>query len=374
LQGSTRSEASPDGPASKRRLLRQGLVIALFGILLVLGAIEGVARLSGLRPNSNAYLQSRRLGHRWSPNYSGRFYNADGTGFTLTISSQGLRDREYAIPKPADTFRILALGDSVTYGHGYELEESYPKRLEVALAATAPADAPPVEVVNGGTADYSTDQELMWLQEWGLRFDPDVVLIGYVMNDARPWPPPPTWSAQVYNFFMQHSAAYSWYVEKTAINVTEQVRSQARKPGSGYSLYWSLEWVDDPDKLDDLYALSIEWTSTWDYDAMSDSLEALREIIRLGEREGFRVGIIIFPNDPQVRANVQPTTFDAREPQDRLLAFAEDEGVPALDLLPLFREHSDEGLFIDPVHLSSHGYELATEAILEFVREEGLAP
>ena len=49
------------------------------------------------------------------------------------ISAQGLRDREFAIPKPPDVWRVLILGDSVTYGFNVDISATFAKRLESLL-------------------------------------------------------------------------------------------------------------------------------------------------------------------------------------------------------------------------------------------------
>ena len=57
----------------------------------------------------------------------------NGPKITIRINSLGWRDREISLEKKEDTFRIVALGDSITFGWGVELHETYVKQLETIL-------------------------------------------------------------------------------------------------------------------------------------------------------------------------------------------------------------------------------------------------
>ncbi|MEC8893596.1 MAG: hypothetical protein VX901_09760, partial [Candidatus Poribacteria bacterium] len=57
----------------------------------------------------------------------------NGPEITIKINSQVWRDREISLEKQEDTFRIVALGDSITFGWGVELNETYIKQLETTL-------------------------------------------------------------------------------------------------------------------------------------------------------------------------------------------------------------------------------------------------
>lgn len=94
------------------------------------------------------------------------------------ISSQGLRDREFTLDKPNGVFRIVALGDSFTFGMAVELEETWPKQLESRLNRDRRT-----EVINFGVMGYDTTQEAETLREKAMNFHPDLVVIGYCLND-----------------------------------------------------------------------------------------------------------------------------------------------------------------------------------------------
>ncbi|MEW6365243.1 MAG: hypothetical protein AB1714_11485 [Acidobacteriota bacterium] len=105
-----------------------------------------------------------------------------GSWVTVTTNSMGLRGREAAFAKPPGTKRILALGDSYTFGLFVADDASYPAVLESLYRR----EGKNVEVVNAGFADgYSPDEQYAWLVNAGMKFKPDVVTYGFfVGNDV----------------------------------------------------------------------------------------------------------------------------------------------------------------------------------------------
>ena len=118
------------------------------------------------------------------PGYRGAFRPDPETGAAaeIAINSQGFRDREYALEKEPGTFRIAVLGDSIVWGHGLALEDTFPKQLERALGEAQPRR---VEVLNFGVSGYSTRQEVELYRVKASRFRPDLVIVGYCLNDAE---------------------------------------------------------------------------------------------------------------------------------------------------------------------------------------------
>jgi hypothetical protein len=100
------------------------------------------------------FLTDARRGQRLSPGYDGWF-----AGVPVRINSLGFRDRkDYPLDKAPNTFRIIVLGDSVTFGHGTLDETTYPHLLEQQLRAWRPNVN--WEVWNLGVPGYNTGQEL----------------------------------------------------------------------------------------------------------------------------------------------------------------------------------------------------------------------
>lgn len=95
------------------------------------------------------------------------------------INQDGIRDRDYSRKKPNGVFRIAAVGDSCTFGLGLELENTWPKQLERELQRTNPH----AEVINFGVMGYNTPQEAERIQDKVLGYAPDLIIIGYSLND-----------------------------------------------------------------------------------------------------------------------------------------------------------------------------------------------
>lgn len=101
----------------------------------------------------------------------------------------GCRDRDYAIPKPPGTVRVLTLGDSFAFGWGVGGDHVVANQLEELLRDRAKASGAGTtyEVINCGVPGYSTRDERFFYELFGHRYRPDVVLVLMVLNDDRSW-------------------------------------------------------------------------------------------------------------------------------------------------------------------------------------------
>lgn len=96
------------------------------------------------------------------------------------INGLGLRGPERAYAKPPGVRRVLLLGDSFVDGYTVDEDQTVRAVLERLLA---PDGA--VEVLNGGTHGYSTDQELLFFEAEGRRYAPDEVVLLFYYNDLH---------------------------------------------------------------------------------------------------------------------------------------------------------------------------------------------
>lgn len=100
----------------------------------------------------------------------------------VSTNSQGTRGPEFQIQKPENTFRILLLGDSMTFGWGVEDNETYASLLAENLNTWARKSniSTNFEVINAGFTDgKSLDSYYVYLKEKGLNFNPDLVIMDF---------------------------------------------------------------------------------------------------------------------------------------------------------------------------------------------------
>lgn len=100
--------------------------------------------------------------------------------YHIDTNSHGLRSDEIGSEKTADTYRVLILGDSFTFGEGVEVNERFDQQLK---KLSIPGKA--LEVINAGVMGYGTDQELLYLIHEGLKFKPNLVILMTYENDLE---------------------------------------------------------------------------------------------------------------------------------------------------------------------------------------------
>lgn len=173
--------------------VREGIInLSLFVIasLCVLFIIEialrflssSAAPLFMISTDPAVFQESSIIPWELKPSASDRFVALDFDTH-ITINSFGLRDKSRSLEKGNNTFRILILGDSFTYGFGVNNNESYPAVLEGLLNAELTPKH--FEVWNAGFASgYSPDTFYVYLREKGMAFNPDLIIVGiFVEND-----------------------------------------------------------------------------------------------------------------------------------------------------------------------------------------------
>jgi hypothetical protein len=171
---------------ARSALANAGLAVA--SLCVVALAVEGAARAWVYAAQARARAQAPALAPiryddvlGWAKT-PGAAHTVSRPEFEISLrfNSKGLRGPERDYPKPPGTRRVLILGDS--FAEGYYVEEGQSVRavLEDQLNR---AGCGRWEVINGGTLDYSTDQEYLFYKTEGRRYQPDAVVLLFYYND-----------------------------------------------------------------------------------------------------------------------------------------------------------------------------------------------
>lgn len=183
-------EPTPAQPAGRRRLsVRKRIAFALVLLLAPLLLLEGALRVMGwptgrirtVKKLVNFDSGSFNAGvGMFRPGAQSRVSWPPQLAYTVRINALGLRGPEVALEPPADKTRILALGDSMTFGYYVEQDQTFPARLQAELVA---GSWEAVEVVNGGAGGWSIEDQARFVEERALKLKPDVVTLNFCAND-----------------------------------------------------------------------------------------------------------------------------------------------------------------------------------------------
>ena len=170
---------------AKLKEARAGIVVIAMSFLLAIGAAELVLRtvdplgISYYELAGEYHLDKKADPHlifRHKSSWEKRYGNV-----LVTYNERGLRDRPVR-PKVEGEYRILALGDSVTFGWGVPQDQIFAFRLEQLMQSRLQR---PMRVINSGVGGYNTVQEVTYFKQEGVKFQPDLVVLTYVVNDIE---------------------------------------------------------------------------------------------------------------------------------------------------------------------------------------------
>jgi hypothetical protein len=157
-------------------------------LLLTLGVVEFLLRnfmpIDYRRPASELPQVAREIIYQ-AADVPGLDYelvpgvDTEAHGVSVTTNSYGMRGPE---PDPTRPEKIIVLGDSFTFGFGVQQDEIFPAVMQTELAATD------FDILNLAVSGYATHHEAAALKYKGLIWAPDVIIVGYVLNDPETEP------------------------------------------------------------------------------------------------------------------------------------------------------------------------------------------
>lgn len=262
-----------------------------------------------LQPNlSNVQLE-------YSPKYA--------APVTTSVSTNALGLRNGPIGPKADRFRIVAVGDSTTFGLGVAAADAWPSRLQSLLDP----DARLVEVINAGVSGYSAFQCLRYLQLHAERLEPDLIVATTGNNDVSIW---------------SDTSDMEAAARLAAPDALEQFQ-RAREQAFPYRLR--------PEKRPRL--------------TPGEYVDTLIEMRRFCDEQGWGLVLVKWPQLPKLTGQGE-AFLD-------YYGFLDEAGkttrTPIADPADALRAMAD-AVYTDDIHVNAVGYEIVARTVAEYVKED----
>jgi lysophospholipase L1-like esterase len=286
--------------------------------------------------------------------------------YHVQTNSVGLRNTE----EPSDkAFRILALGDSQTFGPYLANDDTWPFWTEVALRRHY-GDADKVQVFNAGISGYSIADELSYMKDKGVRFQLKLVLLAAFENDimdlrreGAPMRPKDG------SFSAIEIAIKTLGRSSALVAVAQRVRDSIDRKKAGVDVRRGEGEVSAPDAKPE------------DFDKLAARYEELfGELAKLLKERSIPFGVVFIPPSGAFGGG---TSFAAPV----VARAARANGVPYLDLTPIFGTIQDPQeriyllnwdqrtkAFTGNGHLSREGNAIAGKAVAKWLFENSLVP
>ena len=263
----------------------------------------------------------------------------------------GFRDIKHDTKKHNEKLqRVMVIGDSVSEGAGVEWDSIFASQLQTRLGHE-------YEVINMAMSGLNTPQEVHLLENQGLIYQPEVVILNFVLNDP--------------DFYTEYFATVQFAREKDStigilgLPINPDVKRYLR---SSALIYFVKERVENllgrlTGKQETNYYLSL-WQKEENRQKITDSFSKLNHLSKL---HSFRTLLVIWPlltdySNYQFTAIHQWVTSKARE-----------NGFDVLDLQGKFSRMSFRDLQVtaeDNVHPNALGHRVAAEAVYNFLRSD----
>lgn len=393
-------------PGGRRRPLAARLALAGGAAVLALLLVEVALRVVGFS-YPNFYRPDPRLGWALRPGESA-WWTREGHAF-VAVNAAGQRDRERARDKPAGTWRLALLGDSVVEAVQVPLEETFGQLLERRLAACPALAGRRVEVLNFGVAGYGTGQEYLAFTERALAYAPDAALLTFFAgndvadnlraldgNPRRPYFELAADGRLVYDDAFRRGRAFrtreragALYAVGNRLRLLQlgkaalAARRVQQQAGDGATPGIAAE--GGVDELVMRPPADATWEEAW---RVTEALVAATHRAASAEGVAFGVATATIPlqahPDPAARRAVAERlgVADLDYPDRRVAALGERAGFPVLPLAPALRERAERtgeplhGFANTPPatgHWNAAGHAAAAEALAPWVCRELVA-
>jgi hypothetical protein len=258
-------------------------------------------------------------------------------------NSRGYRDLEHEVAKPVGRRRLLSLGDSFAWGASIEWDDTYAQRVGRALGRRRPGES--WEVIQLALPGMNTVEQASQLLEEGFAYGPDVVVLGFVLNDSED------------ENAAEARRARDWVIEK------RERKSRVRRFLNQSLLYrlvsGRINATIENRRRTAAYLSQFEPG----YPGWQACQKALKLMGSLCRERGVPLVVLVFP----LFGQPLDASYPFAEAHARVAHAAAEAGARVVDLLPLYRGLRWDVLVVDGAddeHPNEIGHRIAAGALL----------
>ena len=276
---------------------------------------------------------------------------ADKRWSGMIANSHGFRNREFPLKKPAETYRIVCIGDSTTFGFGVDWNEAWPHRLEELLNARSSGSR--IEVINAGVPGYTSFQGLQYAKQLLPELQPDLVVVTFGNNDGWCWD--------------NHTDREFARSRRNRAGVPVLRSSRAMQLGTlwyqgrfGQPAHPDRQWADDVWS----YRTEPDWTPRV---PMNEFAKNLSEIARLCRSANSDIVLVQWPDRVQLGGLPTP-----RQPYLNIIeSVCDSQAISRVNLIPTFMARATEtrAMYLpdDNIHVDAAGNRIVADAVAHAV-------
>ncbi|HZR79949.1 MAG TPA: SGNH/GDSL hydrolase family protein [Candidatus Binatia bacterium] len=329
---------------------RARALLVFFGMLLALGTTE-----AALRFREREFRRGMEAANGWDPDQACNCADSELVYRPIPgrcgANSRGFVDVEHRVPKPEGVFRIVVVGDSIAIGHPHAYWNSFANVLERLANELCTRRA--VEVVVLAVPGYSSSQEEVILEREAMRYEPDLIVWSYCLND----PAHPLYhdsNGQLGRYFHRPALYVADLVERGLFSAREWWRARTRRCPAEFHEFLHCAYRD-------------EVRATF------------AQLARFGAASGVPIVVAIHP---LIERDGSPETYPLADLHEVLRRLASNDGLTVVDLVPAYRGATwqeigvgyDERGWFDCYHPNAWGHELAGRYLLSQLVKRSLVP
>lgn len=307
-----------------------------------------------------------------------------GTEYRTRVktNADGLRDVDRPQAKPFGITRVLVLGDSMIEGLQVDLPFTMPKQLQQRLKQAFPVRG--FDVINAGVSGSSGPQAARYLEKDGLLLDPDLVVVTFTArNDVRDAaldhdrPLPRAYGLRT----ALRSRLHLYSLLERALNASARLRNAVASFGL---VAHAAPQRHRPEGIPTISLEALLYDgrlSEWERKGYERLFESYDRILELCGARDIPVLFVLIPTYFQATGfsvalghplQVMRIVRNARETQERVLAFLNERGVETLDLLPSMQKNAEDLFFRNDQHFTARGNALAARKTAQAILEKPL--